>query len=110
MSNPNDNDQPQDSLPASPRSLTPDEAYAFYGLSSRQWHAIKRSVLRGSKKFWARRGQAEPDYSFSNQARADIAGQKAKLRALRRDAEKAGEVPDADTEPATTIDDEPSTL
>jgi hypothetical protein len=45
------------------KPLTLEEAGAmnFYGITAAEWRAIKRDVVRGAERFWARRGMVEPD-------------------------------------------------
>lgn len=71
------------------KALSSEEAFNFFGITAKQWQVLKRDVLRGSKRFWEKRGMVEPG-GFREAIREDaVAG---KARAAGRTCEQAVDV------------------
>ncbi len=76
------------SRPDMHRSLSNEEAYNFFGITYKQWHAIRADVLRGARRFWKKRGLVEP-VEFILAQRTSGLEAKAKAKAMEREQNKA---------------------
>jgi hypothetical protein len=70
------------------RALSTEECEAWFGLDPGEWAQVKRDIIKGSKRFWQRRGLPEPNGGW--QAWNDMISEKAAAKRGR----KKGEVSD----------------
>jgi hypothetical protein len=67
------------------RALSTEECEAWFGLDPGEWAQVKRDIVKGSKRFWAKRGLPEPNGGW--QAWNDMISEKAAARRGRRKGE-----------------------